>query len=79
MILGRESFGSAPITIEKKSSVDDIEINDDAPESKPSLEELDALEVKLISLSSLNLNSLMYKRLNMVYTEYSLGTCQCSN
>uniref|UniRef100_M4EM17 AAA+ ATPase domain-containing protein n=1 Tax=Brassica campestris TaxID=3711 RepID=M4EM17_BRACM len=44
MILGRESFGSAPITIEKKSSVDDIEINDDAPESKPSLEELDALE-----------------------------------
>ncbi|KAL0744008.1 hypothetical protein Bca4012_085521 [Brassica carinata] len=43
MILGRESFGSAPITIEK-SSVDDIEINDDAPESKPSLEELDALE-----------------------------------
>lgn len=49
MILGRESFGSAPITIEK-SSVDDIEINDDAPESKPSLEELDALEVKLPSL-----------------------------
>ncbi|KAJ4885882.1 P-loop containing nucleoside triphosphate hydrolases superfamily protein [Raphanus sativus] len=43
MILGRESFGSAPITIEK-SSVDDIEIKDDAPESKPSLEELDALE-----------------------------------
>ncbi|KAG2243476.1 hypothetical protein Bca52824_094671 [Brassica carinata] len=43
MILGRESFGSAPITIEK-SSVDDIDINDDAPESKPSLEELDALE-----------------------------------
>ncbi|KAG2318089.1 hypothetical protein Bca4012_068947 [Brassica carinata] len=43
MILGRESFGSAPITIEK-SSVDDIEIKGDAPESKPSLEELDALE-----------------------------------
>ncbi|KAJ0263731.1 Protein SEEDLING PLASTID DEVELOPMENT 1 [Hirschfeldia incana] len=43
MILGRESFGSAPITIEK-SSVDDIKIKDDAPESKPSLEELDALE-----------------------------------
>ncbi|KAG7576726.1 AAA+ ATPase domain [Arabidopsis thaliana x Arabidopsis arenosa] len=43
MILGRESFGSAPKNIEK-SSVDDIEIKDDAPESKPSLEELDALE-----------------------------------
>ncbi|CAN6894344.1 unnamed protein product [Brassica oleracea] len=43
MILGRESFGSAPITV-KKSSVDDIEINDDTPESNPSLEELDALE-----------------------------------
>ncbi|XP_010483985.1 PREDICTED: uncharacterized protein ycf45 isoform X2 [Camelina sativa] len=43
MILGRESFGSNPKTIEK-SSVDDIEIKDDAPESKPSLEELDALE-----------------------------------
>lgn len=49
MILGRESFGSAPKTIEK-SSVDDIEIKDDAPESKPSLEELDALEVTLIPL-----------------------------
>uniref|UniRef100_A0A1J3IY01 Uncharacterized protein ycf45 n=1 Tax=Noccaea caerulescens TaxID=107243 RepID=A0A1J3IY01_NOCCA len=43
MILGRESFGSAPITTEL-SSVDGIEIKDDAPESKPSLEELDALE-----------------------------------
>ncbi|ESQ49022.1 hypothetical protein EUTSA_v10020197mg [Eutrema salsugineum] len=43
MILGRESFGSAPRTVEK-TSVDDIEIKDDAPESKPSLEELDALE-----------------------------------
>ncbi|CAN6887725.1 unnamed protein product [Brassica oleracea] len=30
-----------------------VEINDDTPESKPSLEELDALEVKLASLSSL--------------------------
>lgn len=49
MILGRESFGSAPENIEK-SYVDDIEIKDDAPESKPSLEELDALEVTLIPL-----------------------------
>ncbi|CAN8270072.1 unnamed protein product [Cochlearia groenlandica] len=43
MILGRESFGSASKPFEK-SSIDDIEIKDDAPESKPSLEELDALE-----------------------------------
>lgn len=49
MILGRESFGSAPKTIQK-SSFDDIEIKGDAPESKPSLEELDALEVTLILL-----------------------------
>ncbi|KFK38427.1 hypothetical protein AALP_AA3G111900 [Arabis alpina] len=43
MILERESFGSSPKTIQKSSS-DDIEIKGDAPESKPSLEELDALE-----------------------------------
>lgn len=49
MILGRESFGSAPKNIER-SSVDDIEIKDDAPERKPSLEELDALEVTFIPL-----------------------------
>lgn len=43
MILGMESFGS----MSKLSSKDvlDIEIEDDAPARKPSLEELDALEV----------------------------------
>ena len=66
MILGRESFGSAPITV-KKSSVDDIEINDDTPESNPSLEELDALEVKLPSLTMIHTVS-CYKRLNRVPT-----------
>ncbi|KNA20588.1 hypothetical protein SOVF_051000 [Spinacia oleracea] len=42
MILGMESFGS----VSKLPSKDmlDIEIEDDAPEGKPSLEELDALE-----------------------------------
>ncbi|XP_010552952.1 PREDICTED: uncharacterized protein ycf45 [Tarenaya hassleriana] len=42
MILGRESFGSAVKTPQKYST--DIEIKDDAPDRKPSLEELDALE-----------------------------------
>jgi hypothetical protein len=42
MILGMESFDSSSKQPIKKSS--DIEIEEDAPERKPSLEELDALE-----------------------------------
>ncbi|PON42217.1 AAA+ ATPase domain containing protein [Trema orientale] len=42
MILGLESFGSLPKQSLKKSF--DIEIEEDAPERKPSLEEIDALE-----------------------------------
>lgn len=43
MILGMDSFGS----LQKQSSKSslDIEIKDDAPKRKPSLEEIDALEV----------------------------------
>ena len=45
MILGMESFGSKkPFT----KSID-IEIKDDAPERKPSLEEIDALEVHVLA------------------------------
>lgn len=43
MILGMESFGSIP-KLPPKSSFD-IEIEDDAPKRKPTLEEIDALEV----------------------------------
>jgi len=42
MILGIESFG--PVA-NPQSKVLDIEIEDDTPKRKPSLEELDALEV----------------------------------
>ncbi|KAJ9684707.1 hypothetical protein PVL29_016935 [Vitis rotundifolia] len=48
MILGIESFGSIPKKPLKSSF--DIEIEDDAPKRKPSLEEIDALEVQLFSL-----------------------------
>lgn len=43
MILGMESFGSLPRRSHKISF--DIEIEDDAPKRKPTLEEIDALEV----------------------------------
>lgn len=49
MILGLESFGSLPKQPFTKSF--DIEIKDDAPERKPSLEEIDALEVHVLSHS----------------------------
>ncbi|KAL6977180.1 ribonucleotide reductase (RNR) inhibitor [Sarracenia purpurea var. burkii] len=42
MILGMDSFGSTSSRVLKKSF--DIEIEDDAPKRKPSLEEIDALE-----------------------------------
>ncbi|KAK3228342.1 hypothetical protein Dsin_000223 [Dipteronia sinensis] len=42
MILGMESFGSIPKLPLKNSS--DIEIDEDAPKRKPTLEEIDALE-----------------------------------
>ena len=51
MILGLESFGSLPKHPFKKSF--DIEIEEDAPERKPSLEEIDALEVRVLSHSNL--------------------------
>lgn len=47
MILGRESFGSLSKKPFKRSV--DIEIEDDAPKRKPSLEEIDALEVRINS------------------------------
>lgn len=44
MILGMEAFG--PVWTDPLNGLTkDIEIEDDAPERKPSLEELDALEV----------------------------------
>nr|DAD48820.1 TPA_asm: hypothetical protein HUJ06_018757 [Nelumbo nucifera] len=43
MILGMESFGPVLNRAHKNSSID-IEIEDDAPKRKPSLEEIDALE-----------------------------------
>lgn len=48
MILGMESFGSQSKLPQKNSF--DIEIEDDAPKRKPTLEEIDALEVQLLSL-----------------------------
>lgn len=48
MILGLESFGSISKKPLKNSF--DIEIEDDAPKRKPSLEEIDALEVQFVSL-----------------------------
>lgn len=47
MILGRESFGSLSKKPFKRSV--DIKIEDDAPKRKPSLEEIDALEVRINS------------------------------
>ena len=48
MILGMDSIGSTSKRVSKSSF--DIKIEDDAPKRKPSLEEIDALEVLLISL-----------------------------
>jgi hypothetical protein len=46
MILGMESLGSS-LQQPLKSSFD-IEIEDDAPKRKPTLEEIDALEVQFL-------------------------------
>lgn len=43
MILGLESFG--PMTKKPSNESPDIEIEDEEPKRKPSLEEIDALEV----------------------------------
>lgn len=43
MILGINNFGSRPN--ETSTFTDDIEVEDDAPKRKPTLEEIDALEV----------------------------------
>lgn len=47
MILEMESVGSLPKQLVNNSF--DIEIEDDAPKRKPSLEEIDALEVHFLS------------------------------
>lgn len=47
MILGMESFGSLPKKSLKNSL--DMDIEEDAPKRKPSLEEMDALEVTLLA------------------------------
>lgn len=47
MILGMESLGSISKKTLKGSF--DVEIEDDAPKRKPTLEEIDALEVQLLS------------------------------
>lgn len=49
MILGRESFGSLSNHSISRGDTD-IEIEDDAPQRKPSLEEIDALEVHSVLL-----------------------------
>ena len=49
MILGKDMLGSTPQN-PVKHLAKDIEIEDDAPERKPSLEEIDALEVILFCL-----------------------------
>lgn len=49
MILGRETIGSLSKQPFKRSV--DIEVEDDAPKRKPSVEEIDALEVKVLSHS----------------------------
>lgn len=46
MILEMESVGSLPKQLDNNSF--DIEIEDDAPKRKPSLEEIDALEVHFL-------------------------------
>lgn len=48
MILEMDSFGST--TKQEPRSLSGIEIEEDAPKRKPSLEEIDALEVLLFSL-----------------------------
>lgn len=47
MILEMESFG--PVSKPSLRNSFDIEIEDDAPKRKPSLEEIDALEVQVLS------------------------------
>lgn len=49
MILGRDSFGANSKQLKK--SCMDIEIEDDVPRRKPSLEEIDALEVMSLASS----------------------------
>lgn len=51
MILGMDLFTSTQKQSSKTSS--DIEIEDDAPKRKPSLEEIDALEVRGLLLFAL--------------------------
>lgn len=49
MILGLESFGPTPKKPLELDGSPDIEIEDDEPKRKPSLEEIDALEVQTLS------------------------------
>lgn len=61
MILERESYGSRSKNTNKKSF--DIEIEDDAPKRKPTLEEIDALEVRYKPLFYSLINVLKIRQL----------------
>ena len=67
MILGMDYFGSSTKQLVKDTL--DIEVEDDAPKRKPSLEEIDALEVHQLNLFLLvyilcpDDNSLTYDRM----------------
>lgn len=63
MILGLESFGSISKKPLKNSF--DIEIEDDAPKRKPSLEEIDALEVQFVSLRKFGFGCLFLSSLSI--------------
>lgn len=56
MILEMESVGSSPKQLVKNPF--DIEIEDDAPKRKPSLEEIDALEVHFLFYVCMHLHRL---------------------
>lgn len=74
MILGLESFGPNP-----KKPLDgspDIEIEDDEPKRKPSLEEIDALEVQTLSAYLISILFLFSK--SHLLCEFLSMLCTCS-
>ena len=73
MILGRESFGSLSKQPFKRSV--DIEVEDDAPKRKPSVEEIDALEVKVLSHSIYILVALYLEPEVVVIALILVGDC----
>lgn len=66
MILERESYASRSRLLDRDSS--DIEIEDDAPKRKPTLEEIDALEV-------LNLSPVLFTRNSSEILQLFLKSC----